>query len=325
LIVEATDSAPNIYGGHSFSGTIYDIVGVAIAGGENAAYDSFVTIGGGASNGAGLSDGTDVGQFSTIGGGYGNATYDTCATIGGGAGNEAGKADGTGQGATIAGGVGNRASGMWSMVPGGASNAADGKASFAAGTNARATHDGSFVWGDNLTEDPVTDAVDNQFIARTTGGAAFYTCYNEVTKGFCGGATLAPGSGSWASTSGRDSKANLASVRGSDRIPIETWNYKSQDPAIRHMGPVAQDFRAAFGLGEDDKHISSVDADGIALAAVQALYRLMQEKDELIHQQAAEIRQLKAGVDSLRSEVRAAADSHGQGSGADRLASIARR
>lgn len=330
LLIEATDSLPNIYGGHSFSGTNDDIVGVTIAGGENAAYDSYVTIGGGSSNGAGVSGGTDVGQWSTIGGGYGNATYGTYATIGGGVGNEAGKADGTGNASTIAGGSGNRASGMWSTVPGGASNAADGKGSFAAGINARATSDGSFVWADSVTSDALTDTGANQFVARTTGGATFYTCYNQVNHAFCGGATLPPGSGSWASTSDRASKANFASVEGDDvlqkldRIPIETWNYKGQHPSIRHMGPVAQDFRAAFGLGEDDKHISAVDADGVALAAVQALYRLMQEKDRVIQEQAAEIQELKAGVESLRSEVRAAANSHREGS-ADRLAAVARR
>lgn len=327
LLIEETDSLPNIYGGHSFSGTIYDIVGVTIAGGENVAYDSFVTIGGGSANGAGTSDGTDVGQWGTVGGGYGNTTYGSYATIGGGVGNEAGKADGTGQYATVGGGAGNAATGMWATVPGGLSNGAQGKGSFAAGINARATHDGSFVWADSYTQDPLFDSGANQFLARTTGGATFYTCYDQLSHGFCSGATLPAGGGSWSSTSSRESKANFASVEGSDvlkkldRIPIETWNYKGQDPSIRHMGPVAQDFQAAFGLGEDDKHISSVDADGVALAAVQALYRLMQEKDRRIEQQAAEIQALKAGMQTLRSEVRSGAAARGEDARVDRLAS----
>ena len=45
------------------------------------------------------------------------------------------------------------------------------------------------------------------------------------------------------------------------------------------MGPMAQDFHAAFGLGEDERYISSVDADGVALAAIQGLYQLLLEKD----------------------------------------------
>jgi hypothetical protein len=53
---------------------------------------------------------------------------------------------------------------------------------------------------------------------------------------------------------------------------------------------MAQDFRAAFGLGEDDKHISTVDAEGVALAGVQALYKLNLQKDVRIRQLAAQIR-----------------------------------
>jgi hypothetical protein len=54
------------------------------------------------------------------------------------------------------------------------------------------------------------------------------------------------------------------------RLPITTWHY-TNDPAVTHLGPVAQDFKAAFHLGTDDKHIATVDADGVALAAIQAL------------------------------------------------------
>jgi hypothetical protein len=45
---------------------------------------------------------------------------------------------------------------------------------------------------------------------------------------------------------------------------------------------MAQDFYAAFGVGEDDRHISTVDADGVALAAIQGLYQLMQEQNAQI-------------------------------------------
>lgn len=65
-------------------------------------------------------------------------------------------------------------------------------------------------------------------------------------------------------------------------IPISTWNYVGQDRSVRHIGPMAQDFHAVFGVGEDDRHISTIDADGVALAAIQGLYQLMQEKDAQI-------------------------------------------
>jgi len=41
---------------------------------------------------------------------------------------------------------------------------------------------------------------------------------------------------------------------------------------VRHVGPMAQDFYVAFGVGADDKHITSIDEDGVALAAIKALH-----------------------------------------------------
>ena len=60
-------------------------------------------------------------------------------------------------------------------------------------------------------------------------------------------------------------------------MSIFEWNYISQAAGIRHVGPFAQDFYAAFGLGEDEKRINTVDADGIALVAIQALERRTRE------------------------------------------------
>jgi hypothetical protein len=64
-------------------------------------------------------------------------------------------------------------------------------------------------------------------------------------------------------------------------LPISTWNYIAQDDSIRHIGPMAQDVHAAFGVGEDDRHITAIDADGIALAAIKGLYQqnLAQQKE----------------------------------------------
>jgi trimeric autotransporter adhesin len=57
------------------------------------------------------------------------------------------------------------------------------------------------------------------------------------------------------------------------RMPITSWSYKAEQPSIRHIGPMAQDFYSAFGLGLDDEHISTIDEGGVALAAIQGLYR----------------------------------------------------
>ena len=80
-------------------------------------------------------------------------------------------------------------------------------------------------------------------------------------------------------------------------IPISSWSYKTQDASIRHIGPMAQDFNSAFGVGEPDKsgdkkYINSIDADGVALASIQGLYQLNQE-------QAKEIQTLKAQISQM--------------------------
>jgi trimeric autotransporter adhesin len=75
---------------------------------------------------------------------------------------------------------------------------------------------------------------------------------------------------------GRDILARLVA------IPIESWNYKSQDSSVRHIGPMAQDFHAAFRFGEDQKRIGTMDADGISLAAIQGLYQELKDRDAKI-------------------------------------------
>ncbi|MBI3850308.1 MAG: tail fiber domain-containing protein [Verrucomicrobia bacterium] len=78
-------------------------------------------------------------------------------------------------------------------------------------------------------------------------------------------------------------------------LPLSKWSYK-QDSATRHLGPMAQDFYAAFGVGPDDKHIATVDADGVALAAIQGLNQKL--ADEL-KQKETEITELKQRLAKL--------------------------
>lgn len=59
-------------------------------------------------------------------------------------------------------------------------------------------------------------------------------------------------------------------------LPIAEWSYRGER-SVRHVGPMAQDFHAAFGLGESDKTIHPIDESGITMAAVQALYRRVGE------------------------------------------------
>ena len=80
-------------------------------------------------------------------------------------------------------------------------------------------------------------------------------------------------------------------------IPVETWNYTWDDPAVRHISPMAQDFVAAFSVGEDNKHIHPIDVSGVAFASIQALYRMLKES--------------RAEVQALREEIKKAQERKG--------------
>ncbi|MCH7704534.1 MAG: VCBS repeat-containing protein, partial [Planctomycetes bacterium] len=240
-----------------------------IGGGSNNTIEAGeATIGGGSQN-------TASGWRSTIGGGNQNLASGDQSAIGGGYANFA-----TSEGATISGGLENNATGISSTVAGGFFNVAGGDYSFAAGRNARAGDDGTFVWADSTdaafpsaTEVNFTP-VANQFLARTTGGVVFVSAVDGATGDSTAGVELAAGGGSWSSLSSRDAKANVDKVDGREvlerlrHLPIATWNYKAQDESIRHIGPMAQDFSAAFGVGEKETMITTIDADGVALAAI---------------------------------------------------------
>ncbi len=86
-------------------------------------------------------------------------------------------------------------------------------------------------------------------------------------------------------------------------MPIQRWNYKSQDPSIRHIGPMAQDFYVSFRLGGDDKYITTVDADGIALVAIQGLYRELQGKNAKIEAQQRLMEILETRLERLEKLV----------------------
>ena len=86
-------------------------------------------------------------------------------------------------------------------------------------------------------------------------------------------------------TSDRDAKCALEPLDDREvlrklcKLDIATWQFKDDDPSVRHIGPVAQDFHAAFGFGgKDDKRIATVDADGVAFAAIQALSAELEEE-----------------------------------------------
>jgi hypothetical protein len=290
----ASGEASTVGGGNTNTASnFYATVG---GGQNNTASDYRATVGGGFHNTASNSN-------ATVGGGISNTASGSVATVGGGSGNTASLGA-----ATVSGGQNNTASGYFATVGGGDSNTAAGDYSFVIGRQAKntdASHDGVFLFADSTTADFSSTAA-NQFRARVTGGAEFITNSGEST-----GVTLSAGGGSWSSVSDRNVKENFKVLdkRGIlaklAQIPITGWNYKTQEAAIRHLGPMAQDFYAAFGLGEDDKHINTIDADGIALISIQALYAMSLEKDKQIEQLTHEVQGLKQQLQKLQQAVEA--------------------
>ncbi len=143
---------------------------------------------------------------------------------------------------------------------------------FAAGTQARALHNGAFVWSDDAGMPVVRSTAPNQFVARASGGFI-------LTSDAAGtsGVMLNPGSGAWASLSDRSMKTRIVALDDAHilakvaALPVSEWSYTSER-GVRHIGPMAQDFYAAFKVGEDDRHITTIDEDGVALAAVKAVH-----------------------------------------------------
>jgi len=306
LWTQQNGTSPNLIGGYHGNQVTAGAVGATIGGGgaggsfNNRVTDDYGTVGGGSNNQAGDNAGTTSDRsYATVGGGYSNTASGGWSTVGGGDRNTA-----SGKDATVGGGWLNTASGDWSTVGGGRQNTAAGDYSFVVGrraTNANAAHDGVFLFADSSNFDFASTAA-NQFRVRATGGVTFvlaidaggnptWTC--SVVNG-----------GSWACSSDRNLKENLAHVDGTkvlaqlSSVPIYTWSAKGGDPAVRHIGPMAQDFYAAFGLGNDDKTISTIDLDGVALAAIQGLY---QENTALKAENAA----LKAEVVALGARLAA--------------------
>ncbi|HWS99615.1 MAG TPA: tail fiber domain-containing protein [Pyrinomonadaceae bacterium] len=171
---------------------------------------------------------------------------------------------------------------------------------------------GSGVHGDSSTGHGVSGSSGSQDL-NTDRAAVYGSNINGGWAGYFQGPVKV--TGTFSNNSDRGVKANITSVdprtvlQKLATVPVQAWNYKTEGASVRHLGPMAQDFRAAFGLGVDEKSISAVDADGVALASIQALYQLLQEKDRQIEQQGrqlAEVRARLARVERAARQRRAA-------------------
>jgi len=265
--------------------------------GGAVASGNFSVIGGGSNN-------ISSGQYSTVSGGQDNVANVQWATVSGGQLNQAGNGVNSTYD-TVSGGSGNTASGGSSTVPGGSSNQASGFNSFAAGFQATAQFNGSFVWSDP-TGTGTQDTGMNQFVVGASGGTFFYSNPGRTT-----GVHLASGGSAWAAVCDRNKKENFQDMDTIEilnklvNIPIQSWNYKDTDPSKRCIGPMAQDFNPTF-FGKDDLTISTLDFDGVALASIQGMYKLhKQEVGELqnkIKEQDTRIKKLEDLIEQLISK-----------------------
>jgi hypothetical protein len=214
-----------------------------------------------------------------------------------------------------------QAAGAQSFAVGDA-NIASGMSSVALGyhahTNAR---HGSFVFSDRSTQEEYLRAgVNNSANWRVVGGFRIFTSSNLTT-----GVTLQSGAtisnwgqsnavistsvgallttgGVWTNASSRELKTGFARVDGREvlrkvaSLPIDTWSYRSEDRGIRHIGPVSQDFRRIFGFGDNNEAIGTVDADGVALAAIQGLNDELKDRDTKIAAAAGKVAELELQV-----------------------------
>jgi len=145
-------------------------------------------------------------------------------------------------------------------------------------------------------------------VLEPTGRVDVYTTADQSS-----GMYMAAGSSGWSAISDRNSKENFVPTKPEEvlnhlaAIPISTWNYKTQDKAIRHLGPMAQDFHAAFAVGEDDKHINEIDEQGVALAAIQGLNQKLEETRAQNLKLKQENESLVERLDELEAAVRSLA------------------
>ena len=136
------------------------------------------------------------------------------------------------------------------------------------------------------------DTADSDFIVRDENGSNLF----EVDDG---GAVRVLGS----IVHGSDRERKVLHRRVDQRallellveLPLYQWSWKD-GPAETHVGPTAQDFQETFGLGSDPRSVATIDLDGVALAAIQGLHRLVVEQGEEIERLRRELRRADRGL-----------------------------
>ena len=292
-----------------------------VAGGErNQATVYSSTVGGGYHNIAN-------GSRSTIAGGDSNSASDYATTVGGGANNIASAYASTvaggytntasGPQSVVAGGYTNSAIGFNAVVPGGINNVATGDASFAGGTQAKARHQGAFVWADSVQADFASTNT-NQFLIRAANGVGINTNNPGAYALFVSGAAKITGNlvvNTTTYPSDARYKTNIETLNN----PLENvlnlrgvsydWD-RTKWPGNnfgegKQIGFIAQELEEILpDLVQTDKDgYKSVNYIGVVPVLVEAI-KAQEKKIDALQKQSAEIAELKAQIAALTASLR---------------------
>lgn len=170
----------------------------------------------------------------------------------------------------------------------------------------------SIALGYNLTvSNPNTTAIGSSAVTVALFNGANYSNSKAIVVGTDNtngnGAYLTTG-GVWTNASDKNLKESFSKVSGAEvlakimALDVTKWKYKGTNEY--HIGPMAQDFFAAFSLGTDDKHISSLDPSGVALVAIQELKKENEELSKKVDDQQKLLEQLLKEVNELKAKVK---------------------
>lgn len=176
------------------------------------------------------------------------------------------------------------------------------------GSNARSLVGGSFMFGDGSAAATMFAPAANTFLARAAGGFWFYAASDYTKSCTINTNATFQCTGGVVTSSDRHRKRDLEPLDGEDVLrqlagmPVTTWSF-IDSPGVRHAGPMAQDFRAAFGLGENDTTIGYTDINGINMRAIQALESRTRDLQGANQMLADGNRSLRRENDGLRARL----------------------
>ena len=227
--------------------------------------------------------------------------------------------------ASVAAGASDQATGNYAVALG-QSNTANSDFSMALGAYAVTNgFEGAVVISDASTETSgvgaMTATAVNQFSVRAAGGVRLRTSSDTLSGCDIDSSGNMTCTGTVSGTSDVNRKKDFTSVNADQvlsklaDLPIDAWSYKRDPAGVRHVGPMAQAFHAAFGLGANDVTIATVDADGVNMLAIQALKRRTDALRKQVKAAQTENAELRQRLQRLEAVVQQLAAKDGTGGG----------